>query len=409
METKTYKLKDIAVSICDGVHNTVLDNENGDCFLLSAKNIKNGIISFDQTDRKIDKSTRDKLSKRTNLSKGDVLVTTVGTVGELAIVDENYQKYEFQRSVGIIKCNLEIVLPQYLYYLLKTESYNYYLHVVATGAAQPCIFLSTLKNIKVKLPNLRVQSDVISVLSNYDKLIQNYKKQIEDLQNLASEIYKEWFVRFRFPGHEKAILKNGKPVCLTLSKVGNYAKVRSGYAFKSQWWQKTGFPVVKIKDIDSGEIKINDLDCVAEEHTQKAKTFLLKEGDLVIAMTGATIGKIGISPRINNLYTNQRVGKFFLGEEPYKKLPFLYCLFSQQSTLETVYGYAGASSAQPNISPEQLENIRFLGNNELIYKFNLLTEPAFRKIGYLRNLIKSITTQRDLLLPRLMSGKLEVK
>lgn len=383
METKTYKLKDIAISVFDGVHNSVLDNENGDCFLLSAKNIKNGIISFDQTDRKIDKSTRDKLSKRTNLAKDDVLVTTVGTVGELAIVDENYQKYEFQRSVGIIKCNQEIVLPQYLYYLLKTESYNYYLHVVATGAAQPCIFLSTLKNIKVKLPNLHVQSDVVSVLSKYDKLINNYKKQIENLQNLEGELYKEWFVRFRFPGHEKASFENGIPAGWKVDKIKNRVKRLSfGKTYKKDEVLTDGEIIV----IDQSESEY--LGYHNGEPSHKATI------DEPIALFGDHSCKYELMTR-----------DFSLGENV---IPFV------SQNIDVYYLYYAVYKI---VETEEYKRHWSLFINKKILIPEEKLQLMFRKYALsikkqteiLSFQITNLSKQRDLLLPRLMSGKLEVK
>lgn len=407
METKTYKLKDIAISIFDGVHNSVLDNENGDCFLLSAKNIKNGIISFDQTDRKIDKSTRDKLSKRTNLAKDDVLVTTVGTVGELAIVDENYQKYEFQRSVGIIKCNQEIVLPQYLYYLLKTESYNYYLHVVATGAAQPCIFLSTLKNIKVKLPNLHVQSDVVSVLSKYDKLINNYKKQIENLQNLAGELYKEWFVRFRFPGHEKATFENGIPAGWKYVKISTAYNSSSGGTPSRQcleYYENGIYPWIK-----TGELKdtliLESEEYITESAIQNSSAKLFEKDSLIIAMYGATIGQIGINKMqatcnqaccVLRPKDNVHCGIYYL---------YMFFLFNRNYLISL-----GSGAAQQNLSQVVINKLNFLlPKTEVIEQFEKLEKSIFDRMCVFQKKISVISKQRDLLLPRLMSGELEVK
>ena len=268
--------------------------------------------------------------------------------------------------------------------------------------------LGFIKRIKWNFPPLPTQEKIASILSAYDNLIQNYKKQIEALQTAASELYKEWFVRFRFPGYKNSRFENGIPEGWKIVRVGDYVKIKSGFAFKSEWWQDEGCPVVKIKDIDNGEIVITDLDFVSEEHTKKAKSFLLNEGDLVIAMTGATIGKIGLAPKIKNLYTNQRVCKFFLPENPFETMPFLYCLFSQNSTVETILCLSGASSAQPNISPDQLESIKFFFNEDIVFQFNKKSAPFFRKILKLREQITNLTQQRDLLLPRLMSGKLEV-
>lgn len=396
METKTYKLKDIAISVFDGVHNTVLDNENGDCFLLSAKNIKNGIISFDQTDRKIDKSTRDKLSKRTNLAKDDVLVTTVGTVGELAIVDENYQKYEFQRSVGIIKCNQEIVLPQYLYYLLKTESYNYYLHVVATGAAQLCIFLSTLKNIKIKLPNLHVQSDVVSVLSKYDKLINNYKKQIKDLQNLASELYKEWFVRFRFPGYEKASFENGIPVGWKYITLKELANVEMGQSPESCFYNrdKVGLPFHQGVG-NYGALYLKD-EVYSSEGTRIAKS-----GSIIFSVR-APVGKINIT--LNKIILGRGVAGINSKEG---KNGFLLWSLKSKFSKEDLIGNGSIFASVTKV--ELLKQKILIPSRDILNEYDEFASDIEKRSRTLYLQVLNLSKQRDLLLPRLMSGKLEEK
>lgn len=334
--------------------------------------------------------------------KAPIVVTgRSGSLGKVQYVDED----GWPLNTALYAKDFHGNNPKYVYYFLQTmhlEQYN-------AGAGVPTLNQNHLHSLKVLIHKLPTQQKIASILSAYDNLIQNYKKQIEALQTAASELYKEWFVRFRFPGWQNAKFENGIPEGWKVVRVGDYVKIKSGFAFKSEWWQDEGCPVVKIKDIDNGEIVITDLDFVSEEHTKKAKSFLLNEGDLVIAMTGATIGKIGLAPKIKNLYTNQRVGKFFLPENPFEAMPFLYCLFSQNSTVETILCLSGASSAQPNISPDQLESIKFFFNEDIVFQFNKKSAPFFRKILKLREQITNLTQQRDLLLPRLMSGKLEVK
>ena len=318
------------------------------------------------------------------------------------------KKGSCSNDVLVVRAKKEVD-PKFLYYVLSDQNFFNWDSMTSKGTKMPRGTPNAI--MKYSVPDLpfHTQQKIASILSAYDNLIQNYKKQIEALQTAASELYKEWFVRFRFPGWQNANFENGIPEGWQIARIGDYVKIKSGFAFKSEWWQDEGCPVVKIKDIDNGEIVITDLDFVSEEHTKKAKSFLLNEGDLVIAMTGATIGKIGLAPKIKNLYTNQRVGKFFLPENPFETMPFLYCLFSQNSTVETILCLSGASSAQPNISPDQLESIKFFFNEDIVFQFNKKSAPFFRKILKLREQITNLTQQRNLLLPRLMSGKLEVK
>lgn len=145
------KISDVALNVTDGVHNTVIDTPNGDYFLLSCKNIKGGCLSIGTSERKIDKNTFDKLRKRTKLSKGDVLISSVGTVGELLMLNVEPTNYEFQRSVAIVKPNPLIVSSAYLYLSLltrKTELIN-----AAHGAVQQCLFISDIAEFPMCIPN----------------------------------------------------------------------------------------------------------------------------------------------------------------------------------------------------------------------------------------------------------------
>ena len=227
---------------------------------------------------------------------------------------------------------------------------------------------------------------------------------------MAENLYKEWFVRFRFPEHEKVEMINGLPKGWRAIHIKELAQLKSGYAFKSEWFIEEGEAVAKIKDIGNILMDTSSFSYVDKENCIKAKKFLLTTGDLTIALTGATIGKISIVPKHKgNIYTNQRLGKFFLGDKPMEKLPFLYCLFKQESMVSNIVNLSNSSSAQPNISPEQIEKIKILGNHDIISMYNKTCNPLFSNILALYSQNQLLTRQRDLLLPRLMSGKLEVK
>ena len=409
MEYTIKTINELCTKITDGSHFSPEHETDGLYPMYSVKDMEYNNFS-NANCKMIGQAMFDKLSKADcRPLKNDILIAKDGSYLKCAFKVNEDLNACILSSIAILRPNLKNIDPDYFVYLMRTKSIKGAMANYVSGSALPRIILSDFKKMKLKMIlSLPTQQKIASILSAYDNLIQNYKKQIEALQSAARELYKEWFVRFRFPGWQNAKFENGIPERWKIVRVGDYVKIKSGFAFKSEWWQDEGCPVVKIKDIDNGEIVITDLDFVSEEHTKKAKSFLLNEGDLVIAMTGATIGKIGLAPKIKNLYTNQRVGKFFLPENPFETMPFLYCLFSQNSTVETILCLSGASSAQPNISPDQLESIKFFFNEDIVFQFNKKSAPFFRKILKLREQITNLTQQRDLLLPRFMSGKLEV-
>lgn len=225
------------------------------------------------------------------------------------------------------------------------------------------------------------------------------------MEESAQRLYKEWFVDLHFPGHENTKIVDGVPEGWEKKTVGDIVKIKSGFAFKSKDWQKQGCPVVKIKDISGIFVNMDSLDYVSSNVVLKAQQYLLNKMDLVIAMTGATIGKIGLITD-DGLYANQRVGKFFLQNTI--DVPYLYCFFKQAASIEQIIQISSASSAQPNISGGQLESFEILFNVNIIKEFNLKCYKYFRQMIHLYSQIRHLTEARDRLLPKLMSGEIEV-
>lgn len=148
--TMSGKIADVALNVTDGVHNTVTDDPDGDYLLLSCKNITSGSIAISDKERRISKETFDKLRKRTSLSKGDILLSSVGTVGELLLLNTDPVNFEFQRSVAIIKPSPNIVSSVYIYESLLTRK-SELIHL-AHGAVQQCIFIGDIKGFPIEIP-----------------------------------------------------------------------------------------------------------------------------------------------------------------------------------------------------------------------------------------------------------------
>lgn len=281
-----------------------------------------------------------------------------------------------------------------------------------TGSAQPKLNQANLLKIPIKIPvNLSDQRKIAGILSALDAKIENNNKINANLEAQAQALFKSWFVDFTpfkdqpFVDSELGPIPQGWKV----GKLGDYCEVKSGYAFKSSWWTNKGYKIIKIKNIsENGDINLNDCSCVLPENCDKAKNFIANTGDIVIAMTGATIGKFNIIPKIDEkFYINQRVGKFFLGEKPIEKVPYIYC-FLKQENISTQIIQKGQGSAQPNISGADIESIPMLTPMSIILKYNKMCQPLFEKILSNRLESKKLSALRDTLLPKLMSGEIKL-
>lgn len=402
-EWKKVKLGEVLDSIIGGgtPSKSVKNYWNGNLYWCSVKDMSDDIHYLEKTE---DTITEEGLKNSTAnlIKKGTVITATRMGLGRAFI---NKVDMTINQDLKALIPNSKIDNIYLLWTIIANRS------VIANqgrGATVPGITLDMLKDLDINLPPLPTQQKIASVLSAYDDLIENNRRQIKLLEEAALKLYKEWFVKLNFPGHETTKIADGIPDGWIETTIGDIVKIKSGFSFKSEWWQEKGYPVVKIKDIGNNTLDITSFDFVSEERTLKCKDFLLNEGDLVIAMTGATIGKIGLVPKIDNLYTNQRVGKFFPNDKGEWQTPFLFCFYNSDSIQNQIIALSSSSSAQPNISGNQLESFKVILNKNLINLFNRITEPMFKKILKCQIEIQKCQLARDKLLPKLMNGEIEV-
>ena len=311
--------------------------------------------------------------------------------------------------------------PRYLYlYLLLTQpTITDYIGNIADTAvsAYPSINPSDLSSLCFMFPDHAIQKIIADIWNNYDRKIELNRAINQNLEAMAKQLYDYWFVQFDFPNEEgkpykssggamvwNEELKREIPQGWSNMSIGDYAPCKSGYAFKSKDFGDKGLSVIKIGNIqDNYTLDMTDSQCI---DLFNKTLFLAKRYDLVIAMTGATIGKFAISQ--SNYWVNQRVGRFDLGDRPLLRLGFLFNSLKQEYFREQVFQIA-CGCAQPNISAEQIDSISILKPNDVILnQFNKLCEPLLelQSENYLQ--IEELTKQRDELLPLLMSGQVSV-
>ena len=355
-----------------------------------------------------------KLNEKFTVKKGDVIIALTGShitlpssaVGRVAMSYIDDVLFLNQR-VGKFKVDENKADLNYLYFFLSSEYFFNSVGLMAKGAAnQANISGDDIKSLKINLPPLETQRKIATILSGYDDLIENNLKRIKILEEMAQQTYEEWFVRMRFPGYETAVMneETGLPEGWENGTLENITKYLSGFAFKSAQFKDNGNGVIRIKNIGNNTINLSDVAYVDNEYASKQKRYLLKSGDLLIAMTGATIGKVGIMPHSNErFYLNQRVGKFLT-----ENTAFINCFFNSTYGINQILNIAGGA-AQPNISAQQILNIELiLPPKEILEKF---AKPFNKQISIIINLQSQNQRLRetwDLLLPRLMMGIVEV-
>ena len=344
------------------------------------------------------------IDEKYHIKKGDVLISLTGShinqpnsmVGRSC---RNFSDTEFllnQRAGKVIPN--ENADKNYLYYLLNTESFKYSICNRAYGAAnQANVSPSDIENIKWNFPPLPTQQKIASILSAYDNLIQNYKKQIEALQSAASELYKEWFVRFRFPGWQNAKFDNGIPAGWKIEKLFDVAKIIYGYPFNSDEFcdDNSLNPVVRIRDILD-----NHTDTYTSEFCDEK--YWINPNEMLIGMDGIFHMTLWTGERA---LQNQRTVRVTSKIKNLSNYYLYFSLYPQIKALEQMI----VGTTVSHLGDKHLKKITILVPEDKILKMSYeKLEPMMNRIYSLQQQISNLTQQRDLLLPRLMSGKLEV-
>lgn len=317
---------------------------------------------------------------------GDVIMSVRAPVGDL-----NITPVDMCLGRGVCSLRMKNGNQDFLFYMMK-----YYIpHLLKkeSGTVFGSVNRNDINGLEVNIPeDAQVQKKIARYLEMIDDKIELNNEINNNLLEQALTMYATQFA---------TLDRNG---C-----IGDYCSVKSGFAFKSSWWTTAGVKVIKIGSINQDNLNLLECSYVDADKIDKAKDFKVNAGDLLIAMTGATIGKFAMVPYSSELLlVNQRVGKFFLGNKPVEKLPFIYCTLKQPE----VYGEVvnrGQGSAQPNISASDIMSIPcVIPSQDAINDFNGTAQPLFDLIISNQRENQQLSEVRDTLLPKLLSGELNV-
>ena len=387
METKEYRLKQLTEKITKGTTPSNIGEsftEEGIMYFRSELIGKSKYIDKSDGLLFISSETHEKL-KRSQIQKNDLLFSMAGIyLGKISLVGDEDFPANTNQAVAIIRFNSKEIDLEYVYYYMTQRWYNIYINSLTAQAAQPNINLEQIGNLKLNLPPLPTQQKIASILSAYDDLIQNYKKQIEALQTAASELYKEWFVRFRFPGYQTTKFENGIPEgwkVVLASELGEFVR---GKNITAEEMQEGMIPVISAGIEPSGF------------HNQSN----VKGVSLTISNSGANAGYLQIN------YSN-----IWAADCSYcNSAKHIYFYYELLNNMRVVLFNLQKGAAQPHVYAKDINKMKIiLPPSELIETANKKIKLMHEKIYSLQQQITNLTQQRDLLLPRLMSGKLEVE
>ena len=314
------------------------------------------------------------------------------------------KKGSCSNDVLVVRAKKEID-PKFLYYVLSDQNFFNWDSITSKGTKMPRGTPNAIMKYSVPDIPLRTQQKIASILSAYDNLIQNYKKQIEALQTAASELYKEWFVRFRFPGYQTTNFENGIPEGWKVYLIKDLCYINKK-TVSSKDAKK------EILYLDTGSITENVIDSfesyILEEAPSRARR-IVKKNSIIFSTVRPNQNHYGILKTVpENLIVSTGFAVF---DPKFDIANILYFFLSSKDFVDYCQMIAeGAVATYPSIKPEEIGKVKILlPTMDLAIKLNHSFESLFLRIENLKQQITNLTQQRDLLLPRLMSGKLEVE
>lgn len=275
---------------------------------------------------------------------------------------------------------------------------------ISQGTAQDNLSWKKLSTIKFPAPDIEVQDRIVNILSAYDDLIENNQKQIKLLEEAAQRLYKAWFVDLHFPGHEDGKIVDGVPDGWKKQKISDLGEIVTGKTPSTAKEQYYGgnIPFVKIPDMHNCVYPIDTEATLTTEgaNTQKNK-FIPKNGIMVSCI--ATVGLVNIA--IEPCQTNQQINSIVLNDEQ----DLYYTYFTMKRLKALLEGVGSNGATMTNVNKTKFGNLEVLyPSNNLRKDYFDYCKPIFEKIYALSVSVHKLSQARDSLLPKLMSGEIEV-
>ena len=404
------KLADCCLSISDGDHQPPPKAVSGVPFVTIANINKSNQFDFSDT-MFVPKDYYDRLDLKRKAQVGDILYSVVGSFGIPVLIKEE-RPFVFQRHIAILRPN-ERINSAFLYYTMLSRDFYAKADAAAIGAAQRTVSLTSLRGMEIELPPLKVQEAIASKLSVYDNLIENNQKQIKLLEEAARRLYKEWFVDLRFPGYEDTPIVDGVPEGWKKCLLGDI-----NCSLESGSRPKGGIDASLVDGVPSiGAENVIGLGCynysseklITKDFFSKMKRGKLCDKDILIYKDGAYIGRTSLFqdgfPHLEAA-VNEHVFLLHAADEHIQY--YLFFTLYQQEYYQKMQKL-NKNAAQPGINSKAMMSLPvLLPTEDILDGFDSFATPLMHKIFNLAKQNRRLELARDRLLPKLMSGEIEV-
>jgi type I restriction enzyme S subunit len=414
-QIKTKTLNDVCELIVDCEHKTALTQATG-YPSIRTPNIGRGRLILDNVNR-VSEETYKAWTKRAIPQADDLILAREAPVGNVAIIPKNIKVCLGQRTV-LIRPNKNKVEPNYLVYLLLGEEIQGKILSVSNGATVHHLNMKDIRNLELpELPSLPTQRKIAGILSAYDRLIENNTRRIEILEEMARSIYREWFVKFRFPGHEQVQMVDSElgliPEGWEVKQLDDIVLEIIDYRGKTPKklggdWSESGILAISAKNIKQGKlINLDKSNCVDEALYKKWMKSELKQGDILMT-SEAPLGELYYLVKHHKFCLSQRVYSIRANPDIIHP-PILFSALYSPLIQEQIYARQSGTTVL-GIRQTELRKVSVIVPlMELQISAAKMLDDFFNAIETLQVKNDNLRQTRDLLLPRLISDEIDVE
>lgn len=355
---------------------------------LSYKDVFNNYYTPEKLNTLVNSTEKDR--QKCSVKRGDVFLTrtseTTDELGMSCVALKDYENATFNGFTKRLRPLTEEIVPEYAAYFFRSSYFRTQCQSLASLITRASLNDGMIRRFKIRFPKeKKCQEKIGKILLTYDSLIENNTKRIRLLEKMAENLYKEWFVRFRFPGHENVKMVNGLPNGWKKGALSDVCEFKRGKNITSSEMKDGTIPVISAGITPSG-------------FHSHANVYGIS---VTMSSSGANAGYIAVH------YSDIWAADCSYIEEA--STPCIYYVYELLNNIRSIINNFQRGAAQPHVYPKDINRIKMIIPSEDIRKkANEKIGVIHRQIDNLQRQNSLLARQRDLLLPRLMSGKLEV-
>lgn len=310
----------------------------------------------------------------------------------------------YQRTYIIESANTSLLSVRFLAFAITQQLRL--LKAMSTGSTTKFLTIKMLNDLEIPCPEISVQQKIASIIGSYDNLIENNQKQIKLLEEAAQRLYKEWFIDLRFPGHENVEIVDGVPEGWYIDRADHYFKITIGKTpsrAEKQWFTNSGegTPWISISDMgESGAFTFYSKEDLTADAIIRHNMKVVPKGTILVSFK-LTVGRVAITSI--DMCTNEAIAHFHIDNDLDRAYTYCYLKNFEYDSL------GNTSSISKAINSKIIKSMPFImPTRDILRQFFMIVQSILNQIELKQKMIFRLTEARDRLLPKLMSGEIEV-